>query len=335
FTHDQFRHQRLLYDRMHELTTLITGPSGTGKELVARAIGLSGYIPFNPRTREFVAEFRGCFHPLNLSAFSKTLVESELFGHKKGAFTGATEDRKGYLADKHAADVVFLDEIGELDEEIQVKLLRVLQARQFQRLGDGKTHPFGGKIVAATNRDLAREMEEGRFRQDLFYRLCSDVIRTPSLRTILDNDPGELENLVVVLSQQLMGEADPSLVAEVLSTVEVDLGRDYHWPGNIRELEQCVRNVLVRGHYRPEYAPVNAGGSLPEEFSGLARVELGLEDVTRLYCTWAYAHAGTFEDAAGLLRCDRRTVSKYLDRPLLERLKRFELGPLRTNPPSE
>ncbi|MEO1171746.1 MAG: sigma 54-interacting transcriptional regulator, partial [Myxococcota bacterium] len=97
FTHDQFRHQRLLYPRMHELTTLVTGPSGTGKELVARAIGHSGYIPFDGKARRFGADYRTCFHPINVSAFSKTLVESELFGHKKGAFTGATADRQGYL----------------------------------------------------------------------------------------------------------------------------------------------------------------------------------------------------------------------------------------------
>lgn len=323
FTHDQFRHQRVLYRRMHELTTLITGPSGTGKELVARAIGFSGYIPFDAAQKRFRADYRECFHPLNLSAFSKTLVESELFGHKKGAFTGATGDRDGYLSGKVASDVVFLDEIGELDEEIQVKLLRVLQTRRFQRLGDGRTLEYGGKIIAATNRDLGLEMERGAFRRDFFYRLCSDVIVTPALRDILDDDPAELENLVIVLSQQLLGEADPTLVAEVLDTIENDLGAEYAWPGNIRELEQCVRNVLVRGRYRP--APRSGPGDasvMAQTFSALASVELELEALTRFYCTWAYARAGTFEDAADRLGCDRRTVSKHLDRALLAELKR-------------
>ncbi len=319
FTHDQFRHQRVLYQRMHELTTLITGPSGTGKELVARAIGFSGYIPFDPKKKRFRSDFRECFHPLNLSAFSKTLVESELFGHKKGAFTGATGDREGYLAGKSASDVVFLDEIGELDEEIQVKLLRVLQSRRFQRLGDGQSLEYGGKIIAATNRDLAAEMERGHFRRDFFYRLCSDVIVTPALRDILNDDPAELENLVIVLTQQLLSEADPTLVAEVLETIEQDLGPDYPWPGNIRELEQCVRNVLVRGRYRPA---VRAEESSPmaRTVAALGSVELGLEELTRFYCTWAYARTGTFEDAAARLGCDRRTVSKYVDRELLEAL---------------
>src|SRR5690606_8428305 len=181
FTHDMRRYYRLLHGRMGDITTLITGPSGTGKELVARAIAYARFIPFDARTRSFADDFSELFFPLNLSALSPTLIESELFGHRRGAFTGAIEDRAGWLETCPARGTVFLDEIGELDGPIQVKLLRVLQSRTFQRLGDTRTRRFGGKIIAATHRDLAAEMQAGRFRADLYYRLCSDLITTPTL----------------------------------------------------------------------------------------------------------------------------------------------------------
>lgn len=323
FTDHPFRHQRFLYRRMHELTTLVTGPSGTGKELVARAIGFSAYIPFDRSSKTFAANHQTAFHPINVSAFSKTLVESELFGHKKGAFTGATSDRAGYLHAKSAWDVVFLDEIGELDPEIQVKLLRVLQTREFQRLGDNHAFGFGGKIIAATNRNLSKEMSVGTFRRDLFYRLCSDVIETPSLHEIVSADPHELRNLVVVIVNRLLGEDDLSLVDQVLDTIETTLGASYVWPGNIRELEQIVRNVLVRGSYVPlehlSQKPIE-GGTLE---SAWARIDtpLTLDALIRRYCTYVYARTGTFEDAAEVLDIDRRTVSRYVDRDEVERLR--------------
>ncbi len=171
FTHDMRRYRRALYERMDDVTTLIVGPSGTGKEVVARAIGLSRYIPFDARAERFAAHFGDLFHPLNLSALSPTLIESELFGHRRGAFTGALQDRAGWLETCEPFGTVFLDEIGDADPAIQVKLLRVLQARTFQRLGDTKPLLFRGKIMAATNRDLAREIQAGRFREDFYYRL--------------------------------------------------------------------------------------------------------------------------------------------------------------------
>ena len=208
FTHDPWRYLRQLRGRMHEASTLILGPSGTGKELVASAIGLSSYVPFDPGSCRFARDFRTAFHPLHLAAMSKTLIESELFGHKKGAFTGANADRMGHLEGRTASETIFMDEIGELEPEVQVKLLRVLQSRTFHRLGDTETRSFGGKVVAATNRDLAREMQAGRFREDLYYRLCSDVIRAPSLKEQLAGNRDELAHLVGVLIQRSLGAAD-------------------------------------------------------------------------------------------------------------------------------
>ena len=167
FTHDMRRYRRSLYRRMHDVTTLVTGPSGTGKELVARAIGLSRYIPFDPDREAFVADLDDAFHALNLSALSPTLIESELFGHRKGAFTGALEDRVGWLESCPPHGTVLLDEIGDVDASIQVKLLRVLQTREFQRIGETAPRQFLGKLIASTNRDLASEMRAGSFPRGL------------------------------------------------------------------------------------------------------------------------------------------------------------------------
>jgi DNA-binding NtrC family response regulator len=311
FTHDVRRYFRALYDRMGDYTTLITGESGTGKELVARAVGMSRYIPFDPKSRTFAGDFAGSFHALNLSALSPTLIESELFGHRRGAFTGALEDRAGWLEVCPPTGTVFLDEIGELDPVIQVKLLRVLQTRTFQRLGDTRTRHFQGKIIAATNRDLAAEMAAGRFRQDFYYRLCSDMIRTPSLREQLADSPGELRSLVLFVARRLAGaEAEP-VAEEVVRWVSKHLGDGYAWPGNFRELEQCVRNVLIRHEYRPpQTSPATPAAALAAE---LAEGRITAEQLVRRYCAIVYQSTRNYEETARRLGLDRRTVKSKVN----------------------
>jgi transcriptional regulator with AAA-type ATPase domain len=305
FTHDVRRYFVALYDRLGDFTTLITGPSGTGKELVARAIGLSRYVPFDPKTKSFSEDFADSFHALNLSAMSPTLIESELFGHRRGAFTGALEDRPGWLEVCPPAGTVFLDEIGELDPLIQVKLLRVLQTRTFQRLGDTQTRHFKGKIIAATNRDLAAEMSAGRFRKDFYYRLCSDMVRTPGLREQIEDSPDELRGLVLFIAKKLAGDEAEGLANEVLSWIASHLGKDYAWPGNFRELEQCVRNVLIRHEYHPP-APATTDG---EDFAqALTEGRLTAEQLLRRYCKLVYAQTHSYEETARRLGLDRRTV---------------------------
>ena len=319
FTHDMRRYWRSLYDRMHDVTTLITGPSGTGKELVARAIGLSRYIPFDAERETFAATLDGAFHALNVSALSPTLIESELFGHRKGAFTGAVQDRVGWLEACPRFGAVLLDEVGEIDAAIQVKLLRVLQTRGFSRIGETAPRAFEGKLIAATNRDLAAEMRAGRFREDLYYRLCSDLIVTPSLREQLRDAPGELRNLVLFVSERVVGpDGAAGLADEVLACVERDLGPDYPWPGNVRELEQCVRNVLVRKEYRPPAAP---GSGRPGDVAAeLERGGLTAEELLRRYCTLVYARTGSYQETARRLQLDRRTVKRHVDPERLARL---------------
>ncbi len=178
FTHDMRRYRRTLFERMGEFVTLITGPSGTGKELVARAIAESPYLRFDERRMTFPDEEGALFYPINISALSPTLVESELFGHRRGSFTGAIGDRAGWLETCSAHGSVFVDELGDLEPGIQVKLLRVIETRRFNPVGDTASLRFQGKLIAATNRDLASDIQSGRFREDLYYRLCSDQIST-------------------------------------------------------------------------------------------------------------------------------------------------------------
>ncbi|HEX4960217.1 MAG TPA: sigma 54-interacting transcriptional regulator [Thermoanaerobaculia bacterium] len=322
FTHDLRRYQTSLYLRLGDVTTLVTGPSGTGKELVARAIALSRYIPFDPAARRFAERPEESFFPLNLSALSPTLIESELFGHRRGAFTGAVAERAGWFEVCPPLGTVFLDEIGEVDGTIQVKLLRVLETRTFQRLGDTRDLRFRGKVVAATHRDLATELAAGRFREDLYYRLCSDRIETPSLAERLRDSPQEISDLVLFLARRQTGEeAAPELAREVLAWIDRKLGSGYPWPGNVRELAQCVSNVLVRREYVPiARVPENdPRRALAEE---IVTGRLSAEEVLGRYCTLVYAETGSYQETARRLGLDRRTVKVRVDPALLAALRR-------------
>jgi DNA-binding NtrC family response regulator len=335
FTHDMRRYVRALHRTMADIPTLVVGPSGSGKELVARAIGLSGFIPFDPGSRRFAAGGSELFVPLNLSALAPTLIESELFGHKKGAFTGALTDRDGWLKSRSACGAVFLDEIGELDGAIQVKLLRVLESRRFQRLGDTETFEFKGKIIAATNRDLGDEMRAGRFRHDLYYRLCADQVVTPSLAEQLADRLEDLPELVRFIAQDvlmgragalddtLQGEAE-RLAAEVVAWVDRELGRDYAWPGNFRELGQCVRNVMIRGSYRPPSAPPDrprASGPVETFLDQVRAVELTAKELLGRYYALAYHRSGSYTSAGQRLGVDWRVIKHRLDRSFLDSLR--------------
>ncbi|MCL4692424.1 MAG: sigma 54-interacting transcriptional regulator [Candidatus Hydrogenedentes bacterium] len=310
FTCDMARYRRTLYSRMNDVTTLITGPSGTGKELVARAIAYSGYIPFDARRKRPVEDFIRAYHPVNLSELSPTLIESELFGHVKGAFTGAMADRAGYFEICHDHGTVFLDELGELDPFIQVKLLRVVQDRTFRRVGETTSRPFRGKIVAATNRDLTEAVRSGRFREDLYYRLCSDTIQTPSLREQIAESREQLRNLIRHVAQRVAGEPEARALAEETDVWIWDhLPADYPWPGNVRELEQCVRNIMVRKSYVPTpFIDANRDIVLDE----LLACRLTAEELLGIYCRRVYEKTGSYSAAAKQLGLDRRTVKSHI-----------------------
>ncbi len=216
-------------------------------------------------------------------------------------------------------ETVFLDEIGDLDLGIQVKLLRVLQSRVFQRIGDNKDRSFCGKVIAATNRDLARQIQTGQFREDLYYRLCADIIKAPSLEERLEAQPDELPDLVLYIARRLVESEADALTAEVMAYIRKDIGLDYPWPGNVRELEQCVRNVLVRGQYVPQRVPsASFDERLAQEISAGS---ISIDELLRRYCTFAYLRAGSYEEAARRLQVDRRTIKARVDWELLKHLR--------------
>lgn len=349
FTLDIRQYTSTMFCAMRDFPTLITGPTGSGKELVARAVGLSGYAPFDPEAGTF-STLQGRFASLNLSAISPQLIESALFGHAKGAFTGATEHRMGWLEKCPVGGAVFLDEIGELDEEIQVKLLRVVQDRIFYRLGEVEPRRFEGRIIAATNRDLAVAMRSGCFRSDFYYRLCADRLETPSLAVRVQANPQELPVLVehlmcrVTQPQEHLAndsgdtddthpndphpedrddpeaadasEAD-SLAKQCTAWIEEHLGIDYEWPGNVRELDQCIRSWLIRRHYQPSHASslendemVTRGKSLEDALEDAA---LSADELLSLYCRVMYARTGSYLQTAKLLGLDRRTVKARIE----------------------
>lgn len=212
-----------------DTTVLLTGETGTGKEVFAQAIHHSG----KRNTKPFVA--------INCSAFSKDLLESEMFGHKAGAFTGATKDKKGLFEEANQG-TIFLDEIGEMAIDLQAKLLRVLESGEFIRVGDSKVTRVNVRIIAATNRELEKRIEEGSFRQDLFYRLSVFQIKLPALRERL-TDIEPLAKYFVNLFSQKTNKKIRSVSAEFAEAL-----KQHQWPGNIRELKNIIeRSVILAG----------------------------------------------------------------------------------------
>ena len=207
-------------------TVLLTGETGTGKELVARALHESSLRATGPFIR------------VNCGALSESLLESELFGHVKGAFTSAVENRTGRFEAAHGG-TVFLDEINSVSYKLQVKLLRVLQEREFERVGDTKTIKIDCRVVAATNRDLQDEIEEGRFREDLYYRLNVVPIFLPPLRERREDIPA-LVNFFVRKYADANHRPMPSISSDAISALQA-----YSWPGNVRELQNYIERAIV------------------------------------------------------------------------------------------
>ncbi|WP_321477327.1 sigma 54-interacting transcriptional regulator [uncultured Paludibaculum sp.] len=310
FTHDMRRYRRALYRKMGEFPTLITGPSGTGKELIARAIAGSRYVPFDADRLEFLEPSEESFLPMNLAALSPTLIESELFGHRRGSFTGAIGDRRGWLESCPEAGSVFLDELGEMEHSIQVKLLRVIETRRFSAVGDTAVRAFHGKLIAATNRDLPREIRAGRFREDLYYRLCADLVQTPSLAEQLADSPEVLHELLLYMTRRTVGDEAARCLPEVESWIGENLPKDYAWPGNYRELEQCVRNVIIRRSYRPLKSAAPQDGEFLTSFRTGA---MTAEELLARYAAQVYQLTGSYEEAARRMGLDRRTVKAKVE----------------------
>ena len=212
-----------------QATILITGASGTGKELVAHAI------------HRLSARAHGPFVAVHCAALSASLLESELFGHEKGAFTGADARRKGRF-EMAAGGTLFLDEIGEIDNAIQVKLLRVLEERVFERVGGNETLTADIRLIAATNRDLRQRVQEGKFREDLLYRLDVINIHMPLLRERNSDIPALCDHFLKEFSEK-NGKVIAGLTAEAVNLLSA-----YAWPGNVRELRNTIEKMVVLAH---------------------------------------------------------------------------------------
>lgn len=225
-------------------TVLICGESGTGKELIARAIHSR-----SPRVDE-------AFVAVNCMALTETLLESEIFGHEKGAFTGAVSRRKGRFELANQG-TLFLDEIGEMAPALQVKLLRVLQERAFERVGGSQTINVDVRIVTATNRDLGIAVAEGQFREDLFYRLNVVRIDLPPLRERTDDLPALVAHFLAKYAADV-GRQPPGMSPQAMRLIY-----EHHWPGNVRELENLLeRAVILAGdEVQPSDLPLGPGGS--------------------------------------------------------------------------
>jgi len=316
FTRDIRWFDAYLVERMEDFSTLLLGETGTGKGAAAGAIGRCGFIPYDATRERFVESFTRAFVSLNLTQFPESLVESELFGHKKGAFTGATEDYLGVFASCSPHGAIFLDEIGEIEEPLQIKLLQVLQERRFKPVGSRKARRFRGRVIAATNVPLAELRAEDGFRDDFFYRLCSDVIEIPPLRQRLAEAPDELEELVAFVLRRMLGTNESKLLDMVHGTIVRELGAGYAWPGNVRELEQCVRRILLKGHYESQESGAGAPTASGEGDDYLRELALGTLDAQQVlagYCARLYAETGSYQEVARRTRLDRRTAKKYVE----------------------
>ncbi|MCD6532411.1 sigma-54-dependent Fis family transcriptional regulator [bacterium] len=287
-------------------TVLITGESGTGKELIARAIH-----QLSPRAD-------GPFITINCAAIPETLLESELFGYVKGAFTGATTNKEGLFRAAHGG-TFFLDEVGEISPDIQAKLLRMLETHQIIPLGATKPVEVDVRLIAATNKDLARMVDEGKFRRDLFYRLNVIHIHIPPLRERPEDIIPIAEHYVQVIANRM------NCPAPKLSREAMQLLQGARWEGNVRELENvleramimCDGDVILPEHL-PDYirnAPQTA--AVPEKTAGeqvLGRV-LPLDEIEKAYILWAILQCGgNKSEAAKKLGIDLSTLYRKIER---------------------
>ena len=287
-----------VYDQIAQVcrsntTVLIRGESGTGKELVAHAIHYN-----SPRAEK-------PFVRVNCAALPETLVESELFGHEKGAFTGALNARQGRLQLAHGG-TIFLDEIGDFSPATQVKLLRVLQEREFERVGGSQSIKVDVRVVAATNRNLEEMIAEGKFRQDLYYRLNVFSIHLPALR--------ERKTDILLLADYFVEKYSKQHHKSVkrISTPAIDMLMAYHWPGNVRELENCIeRSVLVSEdevihgyHLPPSLQTAEASGTVTS-----GPLQATLDNVEREMIVEALkTHRGNMAKAARALGITERLM---------------------------
>jgi len=312
FTYDIQLYERYLLNRMEDFSTLLLGDTGTGKGTAAVAIGRSGFIPYNPEKNIFQESFMRSYISINLSLYPESLIESELFGHKKGAFTGAIKDHKGIFSRCSPHGSILLDEIGDVSLPVQLKLLQLLQERTFSPVGSHEDIRFNGRVIAATNRSLEELRGNGLFRSDFYYRLCSDCVVVPSLHERIQQNHDELQLVLTNIIERLIGEKSDELISVVLKSIEKNLGKDYPWPGNVRELEQATRRILLTKEYKGDNIFPDVG--IKEKLiSGINSGSLDSQELISGYCALLYDRFGTYEEVSRRMNLDRRTVKRHIE----------------------
>ena len=312
FTYDVSLYEHFLWNRMEDFSTIILGKTGTGKGMAAAAIGRSGHIPFNEKKGCFTDSFAQTFLSINLSQYSEHLIESELFGHSQGSFTGAIGNHLGVFSRCSPHGAIFLDEIGEVSTTLQIKLLQVIQERVFSPVGSHVTEKFEGRVIAATNQPLDTLRREGKFRDDFYYRLCSDTIEVPSLKQRLDEYPGELQEILTAMLERILGFRSKSLTRELTVQIRKNVPVGYLWPGNIRELEQCVRQMLLKRSYTWEQSE-ESQELLTNFQQKITEGKYTAAKMLSLYCFHLYQIHKTYEKVAQITQLDRRTVKKHIN----------------------
>jgi two-component system, NtrC family, response regulator AtoC len=280
-----------------EATVLIQGESGTGKEIIANAIHAHSHRYWGP------------FVKVNCAALTETLLESEFFGHVKGAFTGAIRDRRGRFKQADGGTIL-LDEIGGMPLSGQVKLLRVLQEREFEPIGSSVTTPVNVRVIAATNTDLLKAVEEGKFREDLYYRLNVFLITLPPLRERKEDIPLLIQHFLRQYNQAI-GKEIRTIAPETLTLLI-----DYEWPGNVRELENTVEHAVIveKGPVMlPSSLPINLSKSRGAEPAPELAAELGLREKLNLLerqilLDTLFRANWIKKQAAAMLRIDARNL---------------------------
>lgn len=279
-----------------DATVLLSGETGTGKEVFAQAI----HAASNRSRQNFIA--------VNCSAFSKELLENELFGHKAGAFTGAAKDSKGIFEEANNG-TVFLDELGEMPLDLQAKLLRVLETGEFLRVGDSKSTKVNIRIIAATNRDLKKEIEAGNFREDLYYRISVFTIALPPLRERVN----DIEELASYFTSHFAAKTNKKLIK--LSTAYLNALKQHTWKGNIRELKNVIERsvILTDGNeLLPETLPVDFYQSTTPESRPLSAFDLASAEKLHIQKVMNYTH-GNKTETARLLNIALTTLYRKLE----------------------
>ena len=234
-----------------------------------------------------------------------------MFGHQKGSFTGAIGDHQGVFSRCSRYGAIFLDEIGDISIPAQIKLLKVIQERNFSAVGSHEKLYFHGRVIAATNKSLDKLRRQGAFREDFYYRLSSNIIHVPSLRQQIAEDHNSIRILLDHVVQRIIGEPVPELLESILKILDKEVGPNYLWPGNVRELEQATRCILLTRDYHGDVSSVSLNQK-DRLHKAIEEESVNAQELLSSYCNILYQKHGSFLEVSRITKLDRRTVKKYI-----------------------